>query len=309
MEIKVNQLTKRFGNSTAVDNLSFKVEQGEVLGFLGPNGAGKSTTMKMISGFIKPDVGNVEIDGINVAQDPIATKSRLGYLPEGIPLYSDMPVHSFLAFVGRVRGLRGDTLVNRIRAVSADVQIQNVLTNRISTLSKGYKRRVGLAQALLHDPGALVLDEPTDGLDPNQKEQVRKLIENISHDKAIILSTHILDEVKSICTRVVIINHGKIVVDETPDNLAKVSHQHNSVCLEIYRRNPDEVVEQLQSMDAVSNVQYIENKNSFRISSSSGQSIVNDVWQIADSNGWKIRTLSEEKGDLEDVFRQLTQNK
>ena len=178
--IEVSGLTKRFGETVAVNNLSFEVKQGEVLGFLGPNGAGKSTTMKMISGFLTPDHGIVKISGIDIEREPVKAKSCLGYLPEGMPLYSDMPVHSFLAFIGRIRAIPPADLAARIAAVVEDVQLGDVLTEPIASLSKGYKRRVGVAQALLHDPPALVLDEPTDGLDPNQKDQVRSLIENIT---------------------------------------------------------------------------------------------------------------------------------
>lgn len=304
--ISVTNLTKRFGQTVAVDDLTFSVQRGEVLGFLGPNGAGKSTTMKMIAGFLKPDLGSVRIDGIDMAQDPIEAKKSLGYLPEGIPLYGDMPVQSFLTFIARIRGFDSSQLANRIAEVIADVQIGDVLEQPIHTLSKGFKRRVGIAQALIHDPQALVLDEPTDGLDPNQKDQIAALIGNISQRKAIILSTHILTEVESVCNRVMIINQGKVVADQLPVAMAEVSEFHNSVHLQLNGCSPDNVRQRLLGIDEVADVLYNENNGSFRLVSNNGCSLVDRVWEVAQSSGWDVRTLSEEKGKLEDVFRQLT---
>ena len=304
--ISVTNLTKRFGHAIAVDDLTFSVNRGEVLGFLGPNGAGKSTTMKMIAGFLKPDLGSVHVDGIDMAQNPIEAKKRLGYLPEGIPLYGDMPVQSFLTFIARIRGFNGSQLAHRIAEVIADVQIGDVLAQPIHTLSKGYKRRVGIAQALMHDPQALVLDEPTDGLDPNQKDQIAALIEKISQKKAIILSTHILTEVESVCNRVMIINQGKVVADQLPAAMAEVSEFHNSVRLQVNECSPEEIEQHLRGVDEVADVLYNKSNGSFRLISKNGSSLVDRVWEVAQSNGWDVRTLSEEKGRLEDVFRQLT---
>ena len=306
--IEVSGLTKRFGDTVAVNNLSFAVKQGEVLGFLGPNGAGKSTTMKMISGFLTPDHGIVKINGIDIKREPIKAKSCLGYLPEGMPLYSDMPVHSFLAFVGRVRAIVPTDLAVRIAEVVEDVQLSDVLTEPIGSLSKGFKRRVGIAQALLHDPPALVLDEPTDGLDPNQKDQVRSLIENIARSKAIILSTHILDEVEAVCSRVIIIDRGEIVVDSEPRTLATSSSRHNTVHLSLLEIDPETAKSQLRQIEGIRRVQYKEKENSFELIPMDGQSIVHSVWQKVTSNGWKINTISEQGGRLDDVFRQLTRN-
>ena len=306
--IQVSQLTKRFGDTLAVNNLSFSVSKGEVLGFLGPNGAGKSTTMKMISGFIAPDAGTVTIESIDIEKNPIEAKSRLGYLPEGIPLYGDMPVHSFLAFVGRIRGLRSSELTERIASVVDDVRLGDVLTESIASLSKGYKRRVGIAQAMLHDPPVLVLDEPTDGLDPNQKDQVRYLINNISRDKAIILSTHILDEVEAVCSRVIVINKGEIVVDSDPHTLAARSDHHNTVKLKLTDANVEDASNQLKSIDGVRAVQYRELDDSYEIVPTDGQPIVQSVWQTVASNGWTVSTISEQGGRLDDVFRQLTRD-
>ena len=306
--IQVSQLTKRFGDTLAVNNLSFSVSKGEVLGFLGPNGAGKSTTMKMISGFIAPDAGTVTIESIDIEKNPIEAKSRLGYLPEGIPLYGDMPVHSFLAFVGRIRGLRSSELAERIASVVDDVRLGDVLTESIASLSKGYKRRVGIAQAMLHDPPVLVLDEPTDGLDPNQKDQVRYLINSISRDKAIILSTHILDEVEAVCSRVIVINKGEIVVDSDPHTLATRSEHHNTVKLKLTNASVEDASNQLKSIDGVRAVQYRELDDSYEIVPTDGQPIVQSVWQTVASNGWTVSTISEQGGRLDDVFRQLTRD-
>ena len=306
--IQVSQLTKRFGDTLAVNNLSFSVSKGEVLGFLGPNGAGKSTTMKMISGFIAPDAGTVTIESIDIEKNPIEAKSRLGYLPEGIPLYGDMPVHSFLAFVGRIRGIRSSELTERIASVVDDVRLGDVLTESIASLSKGYKRRVGIAQAMLHDPPVLVLDEPTDGLDPNQKDQVRYLINNISRDKAIILSTHILDEVEAVCSRVIVINKGEIVVDSDPHTLATRSEHHNTVKLKLTNASVEEASNQLKSIEGVRAVQYRELDDSYEIVPTDGQPIVQSVWQTVASNGWTVSTISEQGGRLDDVFRQLTRD-
>ncbi|MDH3691031.1 MAG: ATP-binding cassette domain-containing protein, partial [Gammaproteobacteria bacterium] len=206
--LEVSDLTKRFGSVTAVNGVSFCVERGEVLGVLGPNGAGKSTTMKMITGFLAPDSGRVKVAADDIATKPVAVKRRLGYLPEGVPLYSDMTPQSFLEFVARIRGFRGHKIEQHVVKAVAQVNLESVLQQPIATLSKGFKRRVGLAQAILHDPDLLVLDEPTDGLDPNQKHEVRKLIRNMAKDKVIVLSAHILEEVTAVCSRVIVMAGG-----------------------------------------------------------------------------------------------------
>ena len=218
--IEVEHLSKRFGDRYAVDDLSFSVAPGEVLGFLGPNGAGKSTTMKMITGFLTPDGGTARIMGHDIQQAPVAAKRTFGYLPEGAPGYSDMTVAQFLRFIADIRGLSGAQREARIDAVVADIHLNDVLGQRLETLSKGFRRRVGLAQAILHDPQVLILNEPTDGLDPNQKHEVRKLIQGMAKDKIIVVSTHILEEVEAVCSRAMIISHGKILADDTPATLA-----------------------------------------------------------------------------------------
>ena len=218
--IEIERLTKRFGAFTAVDDVSFSVAKGEVLGFLGPNGAGKSTTMRMLAGFMTPTAGTARICGDDVVDKPVAAKRHLGYLPEGAPTYPEMTVQGFLGFCGRARGFRGSELADRVARGIELTQLAGVRLQTVETLSKGFKRRVGLAAALMHDPPVLVLDEPTDGLDPNQKHEVRNLIRAMAPEKAIVISTHILEEVSAVCTRAVIIAQGKVVADETPAALA-----------------------------------------------------------------------------------------
>ena len=218
--IEVKGLVKTYGPKRAVDGVTFTVKRGDILGFLGPNGAGKSTTMKMITGFLRPDAGTATVDGINVATDPVAVKRKLGYLPESAPAYPEMTVEEFLGFIADVRGFRSaDAKRTQVDRAIQLTHLPPVRRQTIETLSKGFKQRVGIAQALLHDPPVLVLDEPTDGLDPNQKNEMRVLIKNMAVEKAVILSTHILEEVDAICNRVIIISQGKVVADETPAQL------------------------------------------------------------------------------------------
>ena len=217
--IEIDRLTKRFGSFTAVDDVSFSVARGEVVGFLGPNGAGKSTTMRMLAGFMAPSAGTARICGADVVDEPVKAKRALGFLPEGAPTYPEMSVAGFLGFAGRIRGFRGAELARRVGRAMERTQLEAVRLQPIETLSKGFKRRVGLAQALLHEPPVLVLDEPTDGLDPNQKHEVRTLIREMAPDKAIIISTHILEEVGAVCTRAIIIARGRVVVDAPPSVL------------------------------------------------------------------------------------------
>lgn len=218
--IEIKNLTKRYGALKAVDDISFSVQPGQVLGFLGPNGAGKSTTMKMITGFLAPTSGSIRVCGHDVEAAPLAAKAVMGYLPEGAPGYAEMSVRAFLEFIADIRGLTGERRKSRLDDVIVRLALQSVLHQVIETLSKGFKRRVGLAQALLHDPPVLILDEPTDGLDPNQKHQVRTLINDMAKDKIIVISTHILEEVDAVCNRAIIIANGRILADDTPQGLA-----------------------------------------------------------------------------------------
>ena len=226
--IKIKSLTKSFGAIRAVRNVSFNVSHGEVLGFLGPNGAGKSTTMKMITGFLEPTSGTVEVDGHDVLENPLSVKRSIGYLPEGAPAYGEMTVKNFLNFIADIRQLNGAIRKKRLDEVIETINIGTVIDQSIETLSKGFKRRVGLAQAILHDPNILILDEPTDGLDPNQKHEVRNLIKKMSKEKAIIISTHILEEVDAVCTRAIIISSGELLFDGTPTQLITISNSSKS---------------------------------------------------------------------------------
>ena len=229
--IEVSHLVKSFGSLVAVDNLSLRIVPGEILGFLGPNGAGKSTTMKILTGYLKPTSGTVKVNGINVEQDPVSVKQLIGYLPEGAPAYEEMTTRRFLTFIAELRGYTGLEIVKRLDHVVDVMSLSSVIDRRIETLSKGFKRRVGIAQAIIHDPKILILDEPTDGLDPNQKHQVRELIRGLSKDKIIIVSTHILEEVTAVCSRAVIISDGKVLEDCEPSTLETRSKYHGAVTL------------------------------------------------------------------------------
>ena len=253
--IETRALTKHYGSLVAVERLSFSVQPGEVLGFLGPNGAGKSTTMRMIAGFVAPTSGEITVGGYALNEAPLKAKSIVGYLPEGAPTYGDMCPNDFLNFIADVRGLTGSTRKERLDDVIGRLHLEKVLEQRIDTLSKGYKRRVGLAQAILHDPQVLILDEPTDGLDPNQKHEVRELISTMSADKTIIISTHILEEVDAVCDRALIIANGRLVVDETPEQLLTRSRSNNAVSLTVANAElAATVVKKIQTMENIDHV-------------------------------------------------------
>ncbi len=308
-------LTKAFGTILAVDHLDLTVKKGEVLGFLGPNGAGKSTTMKMITGFLSPTSGSISVCGHDVVSDPLAVKSRVGYLPEGAPLYSDMTAAGFLKFIAQVRGFSGTQLQSKIDRAVELTQLGGVLFQPIDTLSKGFKRRVGLAQAILHDPDVLILDEPTDGLDPNQKHQVRKLIRDMaaSGGKAIVLSTHILEEVDAVCTRAVIIAKGKVVSDGTPAALLAKSRFHNSVALGLRPPPGALIFDDLAKLPGVAGV---EDGGSSEEGGSTlvrctvmpapGKLIADQVARLVTQKGWKVEWMHVQSGKLDDVFRQIT---
>ena len=246
--IEAKNLKKSFGDFVAVDNINLTVERGEVVGFLGPNGAGKSTTMKMLTGFLEPDGGEIFIEGIDLKSKPLEAKKSIGYLPEGAPSYSDMEVSEFLSFVGKMRGLNNNGLLNtRLSDMAEQINLKNVWHKPIETLSKGFKRRVGIAQALIHDPDILILDEPTDGLDPNQKYEMRDLIKKISTNKAIVISTHILEEVEAVCSRTVIIANGQLLANETPDNLGKQFNKKNMFSLKVANKLNNTQIKDIKS--------------------------------------------------------------
>ena len=302
--IEIENLTRRFGAFVAVDHISFRLERGEVLGFLGPNGAGKSTTMKMITGFLSPTSGTVRVGGHDVQRDPIAVKECIGYLPEGAPLWADMSAGRFLEFVAGVRGLSRAARIDRIRDVVEKTQIGSILAQPIDTLSKGFKRRVCLAQALLHDPDVLILDEPTDGLDPNQKYEVRQLIAEMSKEKAIIISTHILEEVEAVCTRAIIIANGRIVADETPAALLARSDHHNAVSLQIIG-DIDIARQLLQDLPMVSSVE-VGKRNGLLVRPKDGARILNEVRIAMRGHDITIGEIHIARGHLDQVFRSIT---
>ena len=307
--LRIRELTKRFGALTAVDNISLTVDRGEVLGFLGPNGAGKSTTMKMVTGFLPPTSGTAEICGFDVTRDPIEVKRRVGYLPEGAPLYEDMTPLAFLNFVTEVRGTAAAERPRAIERAAEMINIADVMRQPIGTLSKGYKRRVGLAQAIIHDPEVLILDEPTDGLDPNQKHEVRGLISKMAEDKAIVISTHLLDEVEAVCTRAVIISRGRIVTDGTPEALLARSHYHNAVSLRTDVADVDAVTAALQAVEAIERVEAVaRDRQSAQLVAvpANGAVILPLVTEALHANGLSVYEISAERGRLDEVFRMLT---
>ncbi len=305
--IEVRGLSKSFGPITAVDNVSFTVRRGEVLGFLGPNGAGKSTTMKMITGFLAPSSGTAVVCGADIIEEPIKAKSRIGYLPEGAPAYVDMTPLGFLRFIASIRGFGGAEAKLRIDLAVARTALDDVLDQPIDTLSKGFKRRVGLAQALLHDPDVLILDEPTDGLDPNQKHEVRSLIKALAPQKAIVISTHILEEVDAVCTRAVIIARGRLLADGTPAELEARSRHHNAVRL-AFAVDGIDATAALLGLPGVAAVEPYDDAEGtgLVVVPRDGGAIVGDVSDLVRRSGWPLAALRVERGRLDDVFRTIT---
>lgn len=308
--VEASGLRKVFNNAiVAVDGISLAVRKGEVLGFLGPNGAGKSTTMKMITGFLEPNAGTSVICGFDVENEPKRAKAQLGYLPEGAPAYGEMTAAAFLAFIAEVRGFSGDEQRMRIAAAVDKAGLEGVMHQRVETLSKGYKRRVGLAQAILHDPPVLIMDEPTDGLDPNQKHHVRNLIREMAADKAIIVSTHILEEVEAVCSRAVVINKGRIVADGTAEELMRRVPYHGAVAIRVAESGVGAARTALGALDCVSTVEIVSKANGhaqLRALPKSGRSIAPDVAACLREKAIPIDELFVERGKLDDVFRQIT---
>ena len=307
--LRIRELTKRFGALTAVDNVSLTVDRGEVLGFLGPNGAGKSTTMKMVTGFLPPTSGTAEVCGFDVTRDAIEVKRRVGYLPEGAPLYEDMTPLAFLGFVSEVRGTASAERAGAIERAAGLINLGEVMHQPIGTLSKGYKRRVGLAQAIIHDPEVLILDEPTDGLDPNQKHEVRELISKMAEDKAIVISTHLLEEVEAVCTRAAIISRGSIVTDGTPDDLLARSRHHNAVSLRTGIDQAEAVAAALRGIDGIAEVVAgLQDSQTAQLVAlpSGGAVILPLVTEALRTNGLSVFEISAERGRLDEVFRMLT---
>lgn len=308
--IKIDGLTKHYGRHTVVDDLSFSCQPGEVLGFLGPNGAGKSTTMKMLTGFVTPSAGTAEVCGHDIATDGLAARQKIGYLPEGAPCYAEMTPGTFLDFIADIRGLEGNLRKTRLDEVTERLHLGPVLDQSIDTLSKGFKRRVGLAQAILHDPQVLILDEPTDGLDPNQKHEVREIIRSMSAEKLIVISTHILEEVEAVCSRAIIIALGKILADDTPRALANRSRYHNAVRLTVGEGTAiDEVaaaIDQLGSVEATETDRTHSSIVAVARENSGDMQTWQEVASLVNDKDWTIASLQLEAGRLDEVFRQIT---
>ncbi len=310
--IKVENLKKAFGTKFAVNGLSFSVERGEVLGFLGPNGAGKSTTMRMITGFIPPSDGTITVGGFDMVENPIPGKRLIGYLPENAPAYSDMTVQGFLGFAAELRGLSGDAKKKAVGRAVDMCFLDSVLHQSVDTLSKGYRHRTSLAQSLLHDPDILILDEPTDGLDPNQKHEIRTLIRRMGETKVIIFSTHILEEVEAVCSRAIIIDRGQIVANGTPRELKARSENAGAVTISLLGTPAADVTAKLNALSAVKEVKLVSEDSSravLRCLPSKDQ--VSGVFsravaELAQREGWRLEELRVEEGKLDDVFRAIT---
>jgi ABC-2 type transport system ATP-binding protein len=303
LRIEARSLSKHYGSLLAVDQLSFEVGSGEVLGFLGPNGAGKSTTMKMLTGFLTPTSGTAVINGHDIIDDSLAARRSIGYLPEGAPGYGEMTVRRFLEFIARARGFGGKLALKKAAAAIERLNLDTVPEQPIETLSKGFKRRVGLAQAILHDPQVLILDEPTDGLDPNQKHEVRRLIREMSSEKIIVISTHVLEEVHALCNRAMIISDGKLLVDDTPDGLIASSRYHNAVTLVV--EQPERVASILSELPQARKVELEEGE--LTVFPAQGESLFEVISDTVRENGWAVSELRLEAGRLDEVFRQVTQ--
>jgi ABC-2 type transport system ATP-binding protein len=303
--IKTEHLTKRYGALAAVEDVSFEVKPGEVFGFLGPNGAGKTTTMRMLAGFVTPSSGTASICGHDITSAPLAAKAAVGYLPEGAPLYGEMTVRAFLEFIADLRALSGRRA--RLAHAIEHLQLAGVLEQTIETLSKGFRRRVGLAQAIVHDPPVLILDEPTDGLDPNQKHEVRTLINDMARDKIIVISTHILEEVDAVCTRAVIIARGRIVADDTPAGLAARSRYHNAVSMQL--ADPAQLAAAraaVAALPAVAATEVSERDARLTALPRTGATILPALSELAARQGLKLKELHLESGRLDEVFRTIT---
>jgi ABC-2 type transport system ATP-binding protein len=305
--IEVQGLTKEYGRFRAVDDLSFRVAPGEVLGFLGPNGAGKTTTMRIVAGFLPPTAGRVTVCGADIETQAVAAKRRIGYLPEGAPSYPEMTPRSFLEFIAEARGIAPNERRKRLDEVFALLHLDRVLEQSIDTLSKGYRRRVGLAQAILHDPEVLILDEPTDGLDPNQKHEVRELIGRMARSKIIVISTHLLEEVEAVCNRAIIIAHGKILADDTPRGLETRSRFYNAVSLKL--TNPELIPaarNAIKLLPEVASTELDEKNGRITAFPAPGKLPLAPINALAERQRWPLAELHLESGRLDEVFRSIT---
>jgi len=306
--IKVDKLVKVFGSRQAVKGVSFEVSEGEVLGFLGPNGAGKTTTMRMITGFLPPTSGTAVVSGFDVRQKPVEARRHIGYLPENAPVYNDMTVDEFLGFIAEMRGFSGREKAARVDAALEKCLLTPVRRQTIETLSKGYRQRTCFAQAILHDPPVLILDEPTEGLDPNQKHVVRDMIKQMGREKVIVLSTHILEEVEAICSRVIIISNGTVVANDTPATLKKRSPSYNAVTLKVSAPAAD-ALSGFRSLAQVARVEPLAGADRgalLRVYPEKGAAILEAVLDLAKSRSWPVSEVQTDDGRLDDVFRSLT---
>jgi ABC-2 type transport system ATP-binding protein len=307
MDIVVENLTKIYGSQRAVDNITFRVKTGEVLGFLGPNGAGKTTTMKAITTYLIPNAGTIKVGEFSVGEQPEEIKKRIGYLPESNPLYQEMPVIDYLRFVAELQGIEKSKVNDKLREMVDICGLEGEKHKKISELSKGYKQRVGLAQALIHDPEVLILDEPTSGLDPNQIVEIRELIKKIGRKKTVILSSHILAEVEATCDRIMIINKGKIVADGTSEELRKHAQGKEIVKVIIEDGDWSSIFEKLQKIDSVDVVDILnKDKNIFEVQSRANQSSLKKIFKVCVDNHWTLTEMTPIETKLEDVFRELT---
>lgn len=307
MDIVVKNLTKRYGPQRAVDNISFEVKTGEILGFLGPNGAGKTTTMKAIATYLSPSDGDITVGQYSIWNDPEAIKKVIGYLPENNPLYPEMPVIDYLRYVAELQDIKKELVDNRINEMVMSCGLEGEKHKKINELSKGYKQRVGLAQALIHDPQVLILDEPTTGLDPNQIVEIRELIKHLGREKTVILSSHILAEVEATCDRILIINKGQIVANGTAEELRKAEKGNELVKLTIEDADRNEVVAALQLLPTIEMVDTIDNKpNSIEIQSKTGESSRRAIFELCVEKSWILTEMIPIETKLEDIFRDLT---
>lgn len=307
MEVSVENLTKRYGFQKAVDGISFKVNTGEIVGFLGPNGAGKTTTMKIITCFMGPNEGDVKVGGISVQTNPEEVKKHIGYLPETNPLYKEMPVIDYLHFVAEIQGVPKAKIRERIFEIVSICGLKGEKYKKISELSKGYQQRVGLAQALIHDPEVLILDEPTSGLDPNQIVEIRELIKKIGREKTVILSSHILAEVEATCDRILIINQGKLVADSTASTLRKQAQDKEIIKVTIEDGDRNEIFSSLQSIETVELVDLLPDyTQAFEIQSKASVSSRKAIFKLCVEKGWSLTEMTPVERKLEEVFRDLT---
>lgn len=309
MDIQIENLSKHYGRQKAVDGISFEVRPGEVLGFLGPNGAGKSTTMKMITGYLSIGGGDVKLGGKSVLEHGDELRQHIGYLPENNPLYLDMPIIDYLAFCAALQGMDKKAIDGRVREMVSVCGLNVEKHKKIGELSKGYRQRVGLAQAMIHDPEILVLDEPTSGLDPNQIVEIRNLIRELGKAKTVVLSTHILPEVEATCDRILIINKGKIVADGTAEHLRKQATGQEVIKLRIEDGTTDSIMHELRRLKSIDLVELVDkNLNRFEVQSATGQSSKRDIFNLCVQQGWVLSELTPLETRLEDVFRDLTIN-